>query len=194
MTKLTSYFMLGLVFLFVACEPTEPEPENDEETITEITLSFSDSAGNILVTKAVDPDGDGPENLVFDDPLTLKTSTDYTLTIELFNGIANEDITAEVQQEGDEHQLFFGWSEGLFTQPEGTGNITDAAGNVNYLDGDVNSLPLGIVTQWVTGTMTGSEMDFQVILKHQPDIKSETSTAQDGETDLDLTFQLMLED
>lgn len=193
MTKLMPFLMLIFLTLFVSCGPEDPEPENDEETITDITLFFDDASGNTLMTKAVDADGDGPEDIVFDATLALKASTEYTLRVEFFNGLANEDITEEVDEEGAEHQLFFGWSDGLFSQPEGTGNIDDASGQVNYSDSDENSLPIGLTTQWTTGTEVDTEFDFRIVLKHQPDIKSASSTAQDGESDVDLTFKLKLE-
>ena len=194
MTKFMPFLMLLFLGFFIACEPEDPDPENDEESITDITLNFVDDSGNTLTTVASDPDGDGPEDVQFEESFTLKTSTQYTLSIDLFNSMNNEDITQEVQEEAAEHQMFFAWSDGLFSDPSGTGNIADATGTVNYSDSDSNGNPLGIVTEWTTGTEVGTERDFQIILKHQPDIKTADTGAQDGETDIDLTFTISLED
>jgi len=58
---------------------------------------------------------------------------------------------------------------------------------VNYNDFDGNNLPVGLSTTWETENAGGAGT-FQVILKHQPDIKSATSTVNDGGTDVDLTW------
>jgi len=68
---------------------------------------------------------------------------------------------------------------------------------MNYNDFDSNNLPVGLSTNWEAecfddDVLTGT---FQVILKHQPDIKTENSTVDDGGTDVDLTFGVtILED
>jgi hypothetical protein len=37
---------------------------------------------------------------------------------------------------------------------------------------------------------TSATNTFHIVLKHQPELKSATSTFGDGETDLDLTFPI----
>lgn len=188
-TSLTIFFpflFLFNFFLLAGCSEDEaPEIENEEESITRATLNFTPTGGgNPLVFSWVDPDGDGPQQPVVD-PIVLAANTEYKLTIEL-TGPNNEDITQEIQLEADEHLFFFGWTDELFSSPTGTGNISSRSGEVNYDDTDKNNLPLGLSTIWTTaGPATGI---FTTILKHQPDIKSETSTATDGETDLQIQW------
>jgi hypothetical protein len=107
------------------------------------------------------------------------------------------DVTAEVEEEGDEHQFFFAWSNNTFSNPTGDGNIDKRADPINYTGGtnsvDANKRPLGLTTTWTTATPAGTAAlagTFNVLLKHQPNLKTDTSDAKTGETDLDLTFTL----
>lgn len=184
--------LFGLITIFNGCKDDDPEPENIPELITKVTLRFTPAAGTPVVVSATDPDGEGSQNLQIDGPINLIKGTSYTLTVELINGLYNVgedgyDITEEVREEGDEHQLFFSWAEGTFSSPVGTGNI-GAAGVVNYDDDDTNGRPIGLTTNWTTSATTRIQQTFRIILKHQPGIKSNSSTSVDGETDLDITF------
>jgi hypothetical protein len=131
-----------------------------------------------------------------DEPIKLAPTNTYTLSIFLINGLADAtqpeyDVTEEVREEADEHMFFFGWTGNLFVSPSGVGNADDPAGIVSYLDEDANGLPLGLETQWTTSTLSTGE--FRIILKHQPELKSAQSDARMGETDLDITFPVMVE-
>ncbi|MBP9926374.1 MAG: hypothetical protein KBF45_10300 [Cyclobacteriaceae bacterium] len=180
---------------FSGCSINEPTPEDIPELITRATLQFVPSnGGETIIVNAIDPDGDGSQDIEIDGPINLTAGTTYTLTMQLINGLyssgqAGYDVTAEVLEEGDEHQVFFTWSVGSFNDPAGTGNI-DSTGSVNYLDEDDNSRPVGISTMWSTASTSSSDNSFRILLKHQPGTKSDTSTFYDGETDLDITFTL----
>lgn len=188
----------GILISLSGCKNDDPEPENIPELITKVTLKFTPAGGgaNVIAT-ATDPDGEGVQDLKVDGPINLLKGTTYTLSLELINGLYKPgeegyDITMEVEEEGDEHQFFFRFSEGIFSSPAGTGNIKDnassIAGSINYLDQDDKGLPIGIITSWTTITATASAKSFRVILKHQPEVKSSTSTSLDGESDLDISF------
>jgi len=185
--------LLGGVVLLSGCDK-DPEPENIPEEITKIVLTFSATGAAPIVVEANDPDLDGPEPIVIGS-IALNANTTYTLSVEFFNGFYEPtdpeyNITEEVEEEGAEHQLFFGWSDGVFSSPNGIGNI-GTSGTVNYEDEDENGLPIGLTTTWTTGSATSGKT-FKIMLKHQPDIKSATSTSADGESDIDLTFPISI--
>ena len=190
----------GSLISLSGCKNDDPEPENIPELVTKVTLKFTPAGGGAEVTvTATDPDGEGVQDIKVDGSINLIKGTQYTLALELINGLykVGEDgynITAEVEEEGDEHQFFFRFSEGVFSSPTGTGNIKDnsssTAGSINYLDKDANNLPTGISTSWTSSSVATSDKSFRVVLKHQPDIKSSTSTSLDGESDLDISFVL----
>lgn len=145
-----------------------------------------------MVVSATDPDGDGVQDIAVDGDINLVSDTDYTLTITLINELAAPtdpayDISAEVAEEGAEHIFFFGWTNNVFYNPTGNGNIDNRSDGINYNDSDENGLPIGLSTNWSTSVNTASGK-FRVMLKHQPDLKSPTSTSSDGETDLDIEF------
>jgi hypothetical protein len=190
MATLLAMACLGIIS---SCESDDPAKEDVPELITKATLTFTPTTGAPVVVTATDPDGDGIKDLEVDGPINLAANKDYTLTIQLVNGLAAVsdpayNITEEVEEEADEHMFFFSWTNNTFTDPAGNGNLDNRADVVNYLDEDSNGLPLGLETGWTTAGISSG--NFQVILKHQPELKSATSVANAGETDLDVSFTL----
>lgn len=190
--------LVSAVFLFTACEDDDvPPEENEEEVVTNVTLTFTpEGGGSPIIASWVDADGEGSGAPILTD-IELAANTTYIMEIELLNELDPdevEDITEEVASESDEHMFFFGWTDGLFTDPSGDGNI--GAGNrgdaVNYEDdNDENGYPLGLETQWTTGEAANGT--FRIILKHQPNIKSETSDSTNGETDVDIQWDIIIQ-
>ena len=100
-------------------------------------------------------------------------------------------MTEEVEEEGHEHLFYFSWTNDVFSDPSGDGNIDNRADAINYGDEDVNGLPLGLETVWTSGPPSSGE--FRIVLKHQPDLKTATSESTIGETDVDITFPIKVE-
>ncbi len=184
---------VALVSMFSACSDDDPKKENTPELITEVTLTFTPvGGGSVVEAIATDKDGEGVQKLTVDGPIDLEAGATYTLTIELINGLVDPtedeyDITAEVREEGHEHMFFFGWTNNVFSDPAGNGNIDTRADDVNYTDEDDNELPIGLSTSW-TAAESSASGTFRVMLKHQPKKKTATSTSATGESDIDLTF------
>jgi hypothetical protein len=111
MTELRAHSLgiaLGLVASACSDDGAAGEPDNPEEQITRVALAFSPEGGGASVDAAFrDPDGEGGMSGTTD-PLTLAAGTTYALTITFANELALplEDITAEVEEESEEHQLF----------------------------------------------------------------------------------------
>lgn len=203
--KTTARYFFGFVMMLflgglAGCDNNDPAKEDVPEMITEITLIFSDGQGSVVTATATDPDGDGPQGLVVNRTIELAQSTTYTLKITLLNTLAastseQHDITAEVAKEADDHMFFFGWTSGLFDNPGGDGNIASRNGLVNYSGGngavDSKNLPLGLTTTWTTASSVKAG-EFRIMLKHVPAIKTDETGADVGETDLDVTFDLVV--
>jgi len=191
--------IITLMGFLEGCNDDDPKKEDTPELITKATLTFAPSGGGSTVTvTATDPDGEGVQDITVDSPINLATSTTYVLTIELINDLAQPsdpgyNITEEVEEEGDEHMFFFSWTNNVFADPAGNGNVDNRDDDVNYTGGlnsrDVNNRPLGLTTTWESAASTASG-SFRVLLKHQPDLKSDTSDSDTGETDLDITFTI----
>uniref|UniRef100_UPI00404A709E hypothetical protein n=1 Tax=Fulvivirga sp. TaxID=1931237 RepID=UPI00404A709E len=190
--KYLNILMLALFVGFASCDDDDaPEAENEEEVIDQVILTFSPAgAGADVVVTATDPDGDGAADFVTP-AIALSVDQTYTLTLEINNTIEGESITDEIREEDDEHMFFYEFTSGLFSSPSGNGNVDSRDGAVNYdaSENDADGNPLGLTTVWQTAA-TAQSGKFRIILKHQPDIKSATSSAQDGESDIDLEFDI----
>ena len=186
------YAVLTL-FIFTACEEDEaaPEEENEVEVFTDVKLVFTPTGGGAAVEAAAqDPDGAGVQELQVLGAINLAANTSYTLTMVIENCLESpcELMNEEIEEEDDEHQFFFAFTNDAFTSPTGNGNIDSASDPINYNDSDGNGNSLGLNTSWTTGS--ASTGTFTVQLQHQPDVKTATSGSTDGDTDFALTFNL----
>ena len=186
------YAILTL-FIFTACEEDEaaPEEENEVEVFTDVKLVFTPTGGGAAVEAAAqDPDGAGVQELQVLGAINLAANTSYTLTMVIENCLESpcELMNEEIEEEDDEHQFFFAFTNDAFTSPAGNGNIDSASDPINYNDSDGNGNSLGLNTSWTTGS--ASTGTFTVQLQHQPDVKTATSGSTDGDTDFALTFNL----
>ena len=186
------YAVLTL-FIFTACEEDEvaPEEENEVEVFTDVKLVFTPTSGGAAVEAAAqDPDGAGVQELQVLGAINLAANTSYTLTMVIENCLESpcELMNEEIEEEDDEHQFFFAFTNDAFTSPAGNGNIDSASDPINYNDSDGNGNSLGLNTSWTTGS--ASTGTFTVQLQHQPDVKTATSGSTDGDTDFALTFNL----
>ena len=193
-------FAVLTLFIFTACEEDEAAPEEEEEmeVITDVKLIFTptNTLSGLATVEATaqDPDGEGVQELQVKDAINLAANTTYTLTFDIKNNLETpgEDIGEEIKEEDDEHQIFFSFTNGAFTNPTGNGNIDNASDPINYNDQDANGNPVGLNTTWTTG---GAQNDgsFVVKLQHQPGVKTSSSTATTGDTDFELTFVLNIQ-
>jgi hypothetical protein len=194
-------FIFLVAFTGLRCDDNNPEKEDTPELITKVTLTFTpQGGGDPVIVTATDDDLDGPNDIEVDGTIILSKETTYILTILLTNELAEPsgndyNISDEIEEEGDEHMFFFAWTEGIFSNPAGNGNIDNRSDAVRYEGGtnalDEDGLPLGLTTTWTTANVTSSG-EFQIILKHQPGSKTNTSGVTTGETDLDITFSISL--
>jgi hypothetical protein len=174
-------FLLATLLL-VSCGD-DPEPANEEELITTLTVTLTPTVGDPITMTFKDLDGEGagvPQYIYSTggDAAVLSASTTYSATITLLNESVNpaENLTVEIEEEAEEH-LF------CFT----TGGATI---NVSYIDEDSNTLPVGLTTNWDTGAAgTGT---VTVVLRHQPGTKTGVCPGS-GETDIEVTFDITIQ-
>lgn len=196
--KISIYALLSASILFTACKKDDdevvPQAENEQEVIIDIKLIFTNAtdAKDVVEARAQDPDGAGVEELKILDEINLDVSKTYNLTFEIMNNLESpgEDIGDEIKEEDNEHQIFFSFSDNAFTTPRGNGNIDTASDPISYNDKDENGYSVGLLTSWTTASTQLSKGTFTVKLQHQPDVKTATSGANDGDTDFELKFVL----
>ena len=179
--KYLLYILPLFVLTLISCDPDDPDPVNEEEVITTLTYSLQPTAGGSAVVFSFrDTDGDGGMDPVISAG-TLAANTEYNGSITLLNETEDpaEDITEEVQEEDDEHQMFY--------------VVSGADATVTYLDQDGDGNPIGLLTRLVTGG--AGQGSLTVILRHEPEKDAEGVASGDptnagGETDIEVTFNL----
>ncbi len=159
-----------------------PEPVNEEEVITTVRFTLIPSnAGDTVVFLSQDLDGDGPNAPVNTVMGTIAASTQYTGSVQFLNEIESpaEDITLEVLEEDDEHQVFYEFS--------GT-----SGSSVTYSDMDADGNPIGVSVNFNSGA-TATNNTLTITLKHEPNksavgVSDGDITNAGGETDVEVTF------
>jgi len=174
----------------------EEDDEEEEEVINEVVFTFTPQGeGDAVTATWFDADGDGVGAPTIDS-IMLAEGVTYDLTVSLTNtlGTEPEDVTEEIMEEEDEHQFFFSFTDGIFSDPSGDGNVDNGSDPINYSDMDDNGLPVGLSTSWTAGGHTDTPGEFNVVLKHQPGQKTAASDVNVGGTDLDITLPLIIEE
>lgn len=166
------------------CKDDAPDPVNEEELITTLRLTFTPAAGTPSVLQFQDLDGDGGNPPVITSD-TLNANTNYAVAISVLNESESpvEDITTEIQNEGEEHQFFFQPAAGL--------NLT-----FTYNDTDAGGRPIGLSNTAQTGAASGGTLT--VTLRHEPDkqaagVEDGDITNAGGETDIEVTFDVVIQ-
>jgi hypothetical protein len=180
-------FLLLAVFVLIGCKKDKPDPPittpppvNEEEVFTSAVLTFTNQVNQEVVVWSVsDPDGDGGNAPIFS-VSPLDANSTYDLEIEFFNETVNpiENMTEEVEEEGDEHQIFYQAGSGL--------NFT-----LVYNDTDANGQPIGLKCIVTTGEAGNGALTVTLI--HEPDkdadgVSAGFITNAGGETDFEVTF------
>lgn len=169
---------------FTSCSSDDDNlvPVNEEEVITTLTATFTpQGGGTAIVLQSQDLDGDGPDAPVITVSGDFAVGTTYTGTVTFLNELANpvDNITEEVLEEGDEHQIFF---------------LQSNLGTFTYDDQDVNRNPIGLHFTY-NASETATSGDLTIVLRHEPNKTAEGVSNGDitnagGGTDASATFSI----
>ena len=174
------YALLTLAMLGCSDDDTTPEIINEDELITTVILTLTPDSGDQVVLTTIDLDGDGPDEPVTTVVGNFSENTQYQGAVQFLNETEDpaEDITQEVIEEADEHQVFYTISDGL--------NIT-----TTYVDFDDNDNPLGVQITLSTGA--ASEGSLTVTLRHEPVKPNDGLESAGGETDISTSFDVSIQ-
>jgi hypothetical protein len=198
-------FRWVLVVLFsFGCSDVEDAHDHhhhEHELITTVQLTFTDAAGDAFIATWADSENDGSPEI---DPVQLAMGETYAVSVRFLNELESpaEDITPEVEDESDQHQVFF---TGSGVQGPASAESEEALVEHSYLDEDPDGLPLGLESQ--LDTLRAGEGELVVTLRHMPledgnPIKAETTAADvaaggfesiGGDNDASVTFSLTVE-
>ena len=195
-----------LLPLFIGCSDVEDphdhhHHDHEHEVMTTVELTFDDGTNDPIVAIWADIEGDGDP--VIDD-INLASGTTYDVSVRFLNEMENpvEDVTPEILDEADQHQVFFTGT--AVSGPASTN--ADAVVEHVYTDEDPNGDPLGLENE-ITSVMTGTG-DLEVTLRHMPPedgnpVKTSTLAADvdaggfgaiGGANDVSVTFALTVAD
>ena len=174
------YALLTLAMLGCSDDDTTPEIINEDELITTVILTLTPDSGDQVVLTTIDLDGDGPDEPVTTVVGSFSENTQYQGAVQFLNETEDpaEDITQEVIEEADEHQVFYTVGEGL--------NIT-----TTYLDSDSNGNPLGVSITLETGEASSGSLT--VTLRHEPVKPNDGLESAGGETDISTSFEVSIQ-
>lgn len=183
----SKYVLIPSLVILAGCDPKDPIPVEEQELITTLRISFqkTGTTDDPVTFSWKDLDGSGPAFPVIDE-IVLDAHAEYAVALELLNesGSPAENITAEIEEEDEDHQFFF--------------SVTDIEGVVfQYDDADENGNPIGLKSLISTDHFgTGA---LRVILLHLPDkngvgVADGNPANAGGETDLEIEFPLMIQE
>ena len=172
-------FLFVSSLAFVGCssdDDNHDDHDHEEELITTVKYTLTNGT-DVVTLEFQDLDGEGGAEGTFDVSGPLTANTTYIGEIQLLNETENpaENITLEVENEGDEHEFFY------------TPSISDITISKDDLDVDGN--PVGIETTLVTGDAGTGSLTIELI--HEPTKPNDgTSASAGGSTDVEVTFSI----
>lgn len=192
---------LFLFILVFACSKDEdPEPANEEEVITLVTLEVTKVGSSETITYNFEVEGHAHDDEDDDDDdddhdghegehaeIELEPNSSYNVSMLIYNDTDPnniENVTLEVIEEADEHQIYYAITDELsgFSIASASNDTSDSDGN-----------PLFLKTTWTTiGETSGDVVGYLI---HEPTSKT-GSTRNDfgGATDFEIEFEVHVEE
>ncbi|MDG1480659.1 MAG: type 1 periplasmic binding fold superfamily protein [Myxococcota bacterium] len=195
-----------LLLLVSACADVEENDhdhhDHEHEVMTTVVMTFTSLEDDSVVEYVwADPENDGSP--VIDDVVLLDATT-YDMSVSFLNELEDpaEDITPEIYDESDEHQVFL---TGSAVQGPATGSNADAILEHAYADEDDDGLVVGL-DNTITTLAVGSG-ELTVTLRHMPpesdqavkvdglaeDVAAGGFSAIGGANDVQVTFNTVVE-
>lgn len=174
-------FVSSLVILSCSNDDDHDDHDHEHELITTViyTLTNNANGADVVTLTFTDLDGEGGAPGEYDISGPLTASANYSGTIQLLNEAENpaENVTLEVEEEGDEHEFFYTNTAGL---------------TITKTDVDDDGNPLGIETTVATGAAANGTIT--VILKHEPTKPNDgTANGAGGGTDVEVSYSVAVQ-
>ena len=179
-------FALAGTLTLSACDSTEPGGgPGEEELITEVTLTLTDSDGNDVTITGSDPEGAG---LTFSPAsVALQAGTSYTGTIEF--DAPGESVTEEIEEEAEEHRIAYS------LEPGGVGTVTVTDRESDYTSDDENGGDFVVGLRFRVDVAAGASGSgtMRAILYHFDDEPKTSDTATSDEIDIEVPFPVTVQ-
>ncbi len=185
--RLTSYIIPFVLVFVIGCRKDPKTPAAEQELITTLKLTLTDTAAPYLSQTFIfaDIDGDGGETASID---TIKILAGKVFNASLLlldeRNFPADTSTNEIKSLNTEHQFFYQ------SMP------SDMITNFTYLDFDDNGKPLGDLFECKTNAVVSNGI-LRITLRHQPNknglnVSNNDITNADGETDIEVNFPVIL--
>ena len=191
--------LILFILIFACSKDEDPEPANEEEVITLVTLEVTKAGSSETITYNFEVEGHAHDDEDEDDDddhdghegehieIELEPNSSYNVSMLIYNDTDPNDIenvTLEVIEEADEHQVFYAITDEL-------SGFSIASASNDYSDSDGN--PLFLKTTWTTTGETSGDVVSYLI--HEPTSKT-GSTRNDfgGATDFEIEFEVHVEE
>ncbi len=176
-------FAIALPALLIqSCKKDDHDHEEELITTLKVTLTpVGGGSAKFFIYKDLDGDGANVASIVTD---SLDSNKIYNLVLEFINEAENpaKDITAEIRNEGKDHQVFYQLSNS---------NL----GTIKYTDADGDGRPLGLSAEFTASkSVKGS---LKITLRHEPNkagnnVANGDITNAKGETDIEVDFPIFI--
>ncbi len=178
---------------------------HDNELITTVELSFTSSTGKVATATFVDEDGDGGASGTAE-RLVLDANTTYEVQLRLHNDLEDEDVTAEIAQEAEEHFVFFYGPSVRGPSSAGDGFLVHEFDDLesDYTENEVGeNLPVGLSS--IVTTSAAGDGQLSVLVRHLPqlnDAPQKSASLVDafargeviaGNNDVNVVFEVVVE-
>ncbi len=181
------FFALIVSVLAVSCDNDDDDPEvvNEEEVITDVTLTFTNSEGTETTYTYTDSLYRSDDYVA--PVIELTSGETYTVEANFYNnsGDESEVITEEITEEKDDHFLEYDFSSDA--------DVTLSRSDDDVIDSD--GIHIGLVTDWTAGEASENTGSVTVTLIHEPTTKDTTDpngTHTGGSTDAQVSFDLTI--
>lgn len=175
--KINILYITLVTILFYSCSKDDPDGINDQEYISNVVFSVTSPDGTLQTI-----DWDLSETNM--ETINLKANTNYSVGLSFENRSDPtdiEDITQEIIEEADEHQVFF--------------EFADVSVNVTSANNDTKVGSRGVLLKSVwSASSTGSGI-VRVYLIHQPtNFNATTREAFGGFNDVSIDIPVSITD
>ncbi len=182
--------LLAFVIFSSACDSNDPDPNAGEsEVITLVVMTLENEATNAITSATAEFSESGA--LISVGNVNITAGQTYGVTMSFRNDISNEDLTVEIEDENEFHQLLYSITGSASTRT-----------NIANRDLDSNGDPLGLeFTLTDTGSTTSSGA-IVIRLRHyeedavlpQDKVNDDGSVETPGvvENDINVTFPLSI--
>jgi hypothetical protein len=185
-TTLFSVFLLSIGM--ISCDnPADDDEAGEQEFITKVTIRLEEQGSqNVVNIVWSDPNGDGIGDFL--GTANIRSNRTYKGSIELLNELTTDpderNVTEEVEEEADEHQFFYTFSNNL--APFAVVTITDR---------DSRGLPVGLEFDLVTAALPGGTASLtgslNIVLSHYTTI-TKAGTNPGNEEDINISAPISI--